>query len=779
MVVTKPGNIRAVEDDEVQSQGVRDVEDVAVFSKRQPAAAKAKDDLEYSAHEEPPQLSEVTVASRKRRQAAPPVASRYSRAREFYSPKYEQNVQAGGRTDFRSTIYWNPSVQTNRHGKAEVEFYASDAITNFRATLEGIGAGGDAGRQENRFFIQKPVSVALKTPASVISGDVLRLHIALSNHTSLPADGVLDFEAPAHFAALNQVPKSISVAPGETKIIEAAYSIGQSAPADQKFRVRFRGAESFEDDYETSIATLDRGFPVRRVISGGSMQNKFNIDLTDPVKGSLSARLTAYPSTLEDVLKGMERMLQQPTGCFEQVSSSNYPNLLVLDLLRQTQNAAPETESRARSLLEDGYKKLTAYECKDGGFDWWGRSPAHEGLTAYGIMEFKDMSKVFAVDRGIIERSVNWLLSRRDGKGGWIRREDWHGWQSDGVIGAYIAWAVSEAGFGKKFGPETEQAYQQALKTGDPYQLALVANALILQKDERAESLIQLLLEKRDEKGAWQGTTHSVMGGSGECLRIETTALAALALMKANGQDAALTKAIDFIAKSKTEYGYGSTQSTVLALKALVEYAKTNRFAADEGTLVVQIGGVRVAEQSFSKKNVKAFEIKELEHFFTGEETAVEVFFEKTSKAIPFDIEIQYASRQPRNARNCPLAFKTTLGKTDVAVGGTVRLNAELKNETGSLLASPMVVLGIPAGLTLQPWQLKQLSEQKKWDYYELWDGFAVFHFESLSPGEIRNIDLDLRADIPGEFEAPASQAFLYYDNGQRVWSKPERVTIR
>lgn len=779
MAVAKPDNIQDNEDNDAPLPGVRDVEDVAVFSKRQPATSKVKDDLAYSADEERAQLSEVIVTSRKRRQAPPPVSNRYSRAREFYIPTYEQNVHTGSRTDFRSTIYWNPSVQTNRHGKAQVEFYASDDITNFRATLEGIGAGGDAGRQETRFFIQKPVSIALKTPASVISGDVLRLHIALSNHTTLPADGVLDLETPAHFVVLTPVPNSISVDPGETKTIEVAYSIGQSAGADQKFRVRFRGAESFEDDFETTIVTLDQGFPVRRVISGGNMQNKFNIDLTDPVKGTLSARLTAYPSTLEDVLKGMERMLQQPTGCFEQVSSSNYPNLLVLDLLRQTQNAAPETESRARSLLEDGYKKLTAYECKDGGFDWWGRSPAHEGLTAYGIMEFKDMSKVFAVDARIIERSVNWLLSRRDGKGGWRRREDWHGWQSDGVIGAYIAWAVSEAGFGKKFGPETEQAYQQALKTGDPYQLALVANALMLQKDARAESLIRLLLEKRDEKGAWTGTTHSVMGGTGECLSIETTALAALALMKAGGQDVVLAKAIDFITKSKTEYGYGSTQSTVLALKALVEYAKTNRFAADEGTLVVQVDGVRVAEQSFSKKNVKAFEIKELERFFTREETAVEVFFEKANKAIPFDIEIQYASRQPRNARNCPLAFKTTLVQTEVAAGGTVRLNAVLKNETGSPLASPMVVLGIPAGLTLQPWQLKQLSEQKKWDYYELWDGFAVFHFESLSPGETRNIDLDLRADISGEFEAPASQAFLYYDNGQRVWSKPERVTIR
>jgi len=63
--------------------------------------------------------------------------------------------------------------------------------------------------------------------------------------------------------------------------------------------------------------------------------------------------------------------------------------------------------------------------------------------------------------------------------------------------------------------------------------------------------------------------------------------------------------------------------------------------------------------------------------------------------------------------------------------------------------------------------------------FYELWDGFAVFHFEGLPPGQTRRLDLDLRADIPGAYEAPAAQAFLYYDNDQRVWSKPERVVVR
>ncbi|MFN0014084.1 MAG: carboxypeptidase regulatory-like domain-containing protein, partial [Saprospiraceae bacterium] len=725
-------------------------------------------------------LEKKKIAASPSRQAEKPVirTERFSRAREFFVPRHDLQPRPETRTDFRSTIFWNPSVRTDSYGWAQVEFYASDAVTNFRATLEGIADAGVAARAEHKFFVQKPLSIALKTPASVIAGDMLHLQIALSNKSDAPVEEALALEAPAHFSLKNELPKTVRLAAGETRVLAAEYAIGQPEKTELlPFRVRFGEA----DAYETAIATLHRGFPVKQVFAGKGAQNLFDLHLADPVEGTISVKLTAYGSALDDVLQGMERMLRQPSGCFEQVSSSNYPNLLVLDLLRQSGAARPEVEAKALRLLEDGYKKLAAYECKDGGFDWWGRSPAHEGLTAYGILQFGDMARVFpGVDKTLTNRSVRWLLDRRDGSGGWKRRDDWHGWQSEGVIGAYIAWAVSEAGFGDQFEPEISSAFLAATSSGDPYQLALVANALLAKKDPRGKEALRLLLEKKDEKGAWSGKSHSVMGSGGTCLRIETTALAALAMMKSGERNSALIKAMEFIAAAKNEYGYGSTQSTVLALKALVEYAKlNNQTVATDGQLVVLVDGKRVAEQEFSGKNPRTFEIKNLEKHLTGGRSRVEVFFENTEAVLPFDVEVQYASRQPRSPNGgCPFAFSTHLSEAQVGVCGTVRLSAVLQNTSKEQLASPMVVLGIPAGLSLQPWQLKQLVDEKRCDFYELWDGFAVFHFEGLPPGETRRIDLDLRADISGAFEAPAAQAFLYYENDKRIWSKPERVVV-
>jgi hypothetical protein len=43
--------------------------------------------------------------------------------------------------DFRSTLYWNPEVRTNKNGKATVSFFATDDIGNVKILVRGLAAG--------------------------------------------------------------------------------------------------------------------------------------------------------------------------------------------------------------------------------------------------------------------------------------------------------------------------------------------------------------------------------------------------------------------------------------------------------------------------------------------------------------------------------------------------------------------------------------------------------------------------------------------------------------
>ncbi len=73
-------------------------------------------------------------------------ASGYHITKEFYTPKYEtQEAKKNTIPDFRSVLYWNPNVITDKNGEATIEFYTSDEISDYNITLEGISSTGQIG----------------------------------------------------------------------------------------------------------------------------------------------------------------------------------------------------------------------------------------------------------------------------------------------------------------------------------------------------------------------------------------------------------------------------------------------------------------------------------------------------------------------------------------------------------------------------------------------------------------------------------------------------------
>ena len=89
---------------------------------------------------------------------------------------------------------------------------------------------------------------------------------------------------------------------------------------------------------------------------------------------------------------------------------------------------------------------------KGGGFEWFGKAPAHEALTAYGVLQFLDMAKVAPdlVSPDLISRTTNWLLSRRSASGGGFdqssQRLDSFGRSPPQLTDVYIIYSLVAAG---------------------------------------------------------------------------------------------------------------------------------------------------------------------------------------------------------------------------------------------------------------------------------------------------------------------------------------------
>ena len=542
--------------------------------------------------------------------------------------------------------------------------------------------------------------------------------------------------------------------------------------------VRYEG-KGARDAFEQPVRVMRRGFPVEAVYAGQQLRDTFVMPVQEAIEGTMEATFRAYPSLSQVLVEGLDRMLRQPYGCFEQTSSTTYPNILVLDYLRRSGQASPKIESRALAYIETGLKRLEGFEVKGGGFDWFGKPPAHEALTAYGLMEFVDMSEVYSVDPDLIDRTARWLLSRRDGQGDWqSAKRGLHSWSSGGLNrAAYITWAVAEAGYTAQLGTEID--YLLDAKAETPYQQALIANVLLLaDKPRAARKLLRTLYDSQQEDGSWAANGESVVNSRGKSYQVESAALAALAMMKAEYRGKELGRAMEFISNSKSPNGFGNTQATVLAMKALVEYDTYSRIIADDGTLQVYINGKRVAKQRYTAGQTETIAIAGLAKHLRGGDNEVRVTFGDTEMPLPYDMALTYYTRQPPSAAGCGVQAEVALQSDKVTVGNTVRLSATLANTRYEAVANPILQIGIPSGLTVSAQQLKELQERGTFDYYELTDGYLTLYYRGLDYGASQQVALDLKVEIPGEYEAPATTAYLYYEPEVKQWLQPVGVVV-
>lgn len=719
---------------------------------------------------------------RNRQQAAPV----FYRARQF--PTVEYATSSGGapnqtivRNDFRSTIYWNPNLVVDRSGKAEFSFYNSDEITSFRTVVEGIAEDGMIGRAEYTHFTQLPFTLNARIPIAAATADKVIIPVTLKNNTEAALSGKLGVITSAALKPVTEFNPSLSIEPGQAKTLYLAFKV-QDMPGEQSFKLNFE-TQGLRDGMSKLITVAPKGFPVSLSMAGKKKAEKFSFNIANLVNGSLTAKVTAYPSVVSDLLTGIESILREPYGCFEQTSTSSYPNLLVMKYLKSQENPDPAVYGRAETLLNKGYNRLTTYETSQKGYEWFGSAPGHEALTAYGLLQFNDMKNVSdKVDQKMIDRTAQWLLSRRDGKGGFKRDPkalDSFGRALPEITNAYIVWALAEAGY-RNIDKEMTAAYNDALKTKDAYRLALVTNALYAMDDKaRGKKALEALMATQNDDGSFTGTKHSITVSGGQSFTIETTSLAISAMIKADGDLGKMTKAVQSIVSKRSGHGaFGSTQGTILALRALTEYAQHTKRTEEDGTLEVYVDGKKVGTHKYEKGDRGAIEIDGLEKHMGSGKHNIEVKFVGVQNPLPYSVAVDYTTTLPNSQAECKVKLNTKLATKKAKMGETIRLTAELENTTKDGLPMTMAVLGLPAGTSAQPWQLKEMQEKGVFDFYEIRDNNLICYYRQMKPSEKREINLDLKAEVPGIYDAPASAAYLYYTPEHKNWSSVDQLAI-
>jgi alpha-2-macroglobulin-like protein len=691
----------------------------------------------------------------------------------------------GSRVDFSETVYWNAGTKTSAAtGVATVSFNLSDSVTSFRVLADGFTKDGALGSSVSHVDSVQPFSIEPKMPLQITSGDVIQLPIGMINGTSreLRAAAVTaNGAAGIKFTRLSSSPATLRAKERIRSFFQI--EVGEfSGLANLTFDAR---AGLYRDTVQRKLDVQPLGFPKESSKGGvldrnGLQSYEFAIP-NDLVRGSVSSSVTVYPTPLASMSDALQSLLRQPYGCFEQTSSTSYPIVMAQQYFLTHTGIDAAMIEKARGLLDDSYKKLTGFESRTKGYEWFGADPGHEALTAYGLMQFTDMAQVRSVDKAMLDRTRAWLLSRRDGNGGFSRNEralDSFGGAPADTTNAYIVWALIEAGE-KGLNKEIAAVKLSAGSTQDSYIVALAANVLHAAGDHAgARLLMEKLAKSQQAAGNVKGAVTSITRSGGDALAIETTALSVLAWMRDASYAANVQKGLKWIVESNKSGRFGSTQSTILALRAIVGYDAANARPKAPGRIVLTVDGKTVGSPvAFTADTQGAIVLPEFGNELGAGKHTVALRMEGGS-SMPFSISVKYHSTLPESADEAKVGIQVVLKDSQMQEGGVTEAIVSIANNSDQVLPTPVAIVGIPGGLELRHDQLKELVKAGRIDAYEVIGREVVLYWRHLKAKDKFDLPLSVVAAVPGSYTGPASRAYLYYTDEYKNWTPGVRVSI-
>lgn len=505
---------------------------------------------------------------------------------------------------FPETLVWQPAVETDRDGRAELRFKLADNITTWKMSVIASTEDGRVGTYEKEFVSSQPFFVEHDPPRVLTEGDRVSLPVVLRNYLERAQPVEVELKPETWFALEGPARRREEVPAGEAA--RAVFDFRAVASVrDGKQRVTALGSDA-SDAVEKPVTVHPDG--EERAVTGSAMVSdagalSFNVP-ADSVRGSIRSELKLYPSLVAHLLEGVEAIMKRPYGCGEQTISSTYPSLLVLRYFEKDgkldEATLPPTGERALRYARQGYERLMRYRAPGGGFTYWGHGEPDLALTAYALRFLSDASRVIDVDEGVIKETRAWLVSKQRADGRWPphywddgSKEDAH---VTAITTAFVARVLAAtrrlelpAAAQKQDAPqppplELAMRYLAARvsEIDEPYLIASYALAAADAGDDEALALAArklVKLAREDESGAfWELQTNTPFYGWGQAGRVETTALALKALgifcSKRGAECGAARPLIDrgllFLLRNKDRYGvWYSTQATVNVHDAL------------------------------------------------------------------------------------------------------------------------------------------------------------------------------------------------------------------
>jgi uncharacterized protein YfaS (alpha-2-macroglobulin family) len=694
------------------------------------------------------------------------------------------------RKDFPETLYVNPALITGPDGKASVQVDMADSITEWRVSTLAHSAGGKLGGGVSGIKVFQDFFADVNFPATLTRGDEIEFPIAVYNYLTTTESVKLELQAGSWYTPLGQTTTTVDVGPGE--VIGVRFPVRVDTVGLQTLTVKATGSKVADAVARQVLVVPDgKEYPVAvsGSLSAGSVSHGVSFP-TNSVPGSQELYLQVFPAYLSQVVTGMDSMLQVPNGCFEQTTSTAWPNVLVTRYMTQTGQITPEIQMKAESLLNAGYQRLLTFEHTGGGFSWFGeQDPApYLSVTAFGLMEFADMAKVMSVDPAMIARTQNWLLAHQESDGSWKGdQSEFFSFQTSTLRNtAFVLWALGENGY---TGPEAQKALAyvkgQLGTNEDAYTLGIVANAFarVAPNDPATANLLQSLDAKKKTDGAkfyWDSEgTQTNFYASGDDAAVTATALVAHAMLLAGGNKATVDGALEYLVGSKDPNGnFGSTQATIWTLRTLLLAAEKGTEGA-VGSFEVAVDGTPFTTLSLTADKGDVMTTVDMKSLASLASHQVKLTFVGTGK-VSYNLVTRYnipwAQVPPEPVG--PLSVSLTYDKTTLGVNDMALATVKVVNNTASVQNMVILTLGIPPGFAVQTDDLDAYKTAGTLSSYDLTGKQITLYLTALAPSATETFQYHLLATMPVKASDGGATAYLYYEPEKKTSAPPVSIEV-
>jgi hypothetical protein len=724
---------------------------------------------------------------------------------------------------FPETLLWQPQIETDKQGRAQLKFKLADNITTWKMSVVGSTVDGEIGIAEKEFRAFQPFFAEHDPPKVLTEGDEIALPVVLRNYLDKAQVVNAEIKPESWFELLSPARKRVEVKAGDAG--QAIFDFRAIASIkDGKQRVTAYGSDA-GDAIEKPVSVHPDGEEIVATVSG-VFTNAGSLDINIPdeaIKGSARAELKIYPNLMAHALEGIEGILQRPYGCGEQTISSTYPNVMILRYLEPQSEklSAPmrKAPEKARRYAQAGYERLLGYRAESGGFSYWGRGEADLALTAYALRFLNDARDFIEVDEDVIERARKFILSQQQLDGRWVAR--YWGEKEDAkraaLNTAFIARALAmekkAMGDDKALAAALSRALDYLAKRSEeidePYLIASYALAATDAGEKaRAEKAIaKLRTLAREEAGTtyWSLESNTPFYGWGLAGRIETTALAVKALKRdremegrrdGERNDDLVNRGLLFLLRNKDRYGvWLSTQATINVLDTLISLNEAEVAGSGAtGQAEIVVNGRRAFSIAMPPSGQLSNPITvDLSSFLGRGANRVEIQRSGNSSRVSAQVvETHYepwaqgAAERRENIRlhnSSALRLAVSYDKSEAKVGDEVTCSVVAERVGhqgyGQMFGMMLAEIGLPPGADVDRASLEQAAKESNrgLNHYDVLPDRVIVYLWPRAGGVKFSFKFKPRCGVKAQ--TSPSSLYDYYNPEARAVIAPTRFVVR